>query len=201
MPTPSTTTNGTGPHTTAATPIKSSAAKSRGALKRLKAKAKAGGGGGKGSNRISETPTETESEAEVCWFVSGNYITTELTKDGCQSTTSTVDLSTLEIDPSDPRLAAFSNIFAHFQGGEGDETAEQFAGPAKGEVYYSDEEDDDQEAKENAVKRAQEQEGLTRRQRRQAAVSFVIQCSHFYVTDLGAVCVEIDRGRAEATRR
>ncbi|WVO21572.1 uncharacterized protein IAS62_002881 [Cryptococcus decagattii] len=149
MPTPATTTNGTGPHTTAATPIKSSAAKSRGALKRLKAKAKAGGGAGKGSNRISETPTETESEAE--------------------STTSTVDLSTLEIDPSDPRFAAFSNIFAHFQGGEGDETAEQFAGPAKGEVYYSDEEDDDQEAKENAVKRAQEQEGLTRRQRRQAA--------------------------------
>lgn len=67
MPTPSTTTNGTGPHT-AATPIKSSAAKSRGALKRLKAKAKAGGGAGKGSNRISETPTETESEAEVCLF-------------------------------------------------------------------------------------------------------------------------------------
>lgn len=81
MPTPSTTTNGTGPHTTAATPIKSSAAKSRGALKRLKAKAKAGGGPGKGSNRISKTPTETESEAEVCWFVFHNYIATTLTKD------------------------------------------------------------------------------------------------------------------------
>lgn len=40
MPTPSTTTNGTGPHTTVTAPIKSSAAKSRGALKRLKAKAR-----------------------------------------------------------------------------------------------------------------------------------------------------------------
>lgn len=70
MPTPSITTNGTGPHTTVATPVKSSAAKSRGALKRLKAKARAGGGGGKGSNRMSETPTDTESEAEVCRFVS-----------------------------------------------------------------------------------------------------------------------------------
>lgn len=91
----------------------------------------------------------------------------------------------MEIDPSDPRFSAFSNIFAHFQGGEGDEIAEQLAGPAKGEIYYSDEEDDDQEAKENAVKRAQEQEGLTRRQRRQAAVSFAIICSHFYATNLG----------------
>lgn len=102
-----------------------------------------------------------------------------------QSTTSTVDLSTLEIDPSDPRFTVFSNIFAHFQGGEGAEIPEQFTGPAKGEVYYSDEEDDDQEAKENAVKRAQEQEGLTRRQRRQAAVSFAIQCSHFLWDWLG----------------
>lgn len=188
MPTPSTTTNGTGPHTTAATPIKSSAAKSRGALKRLKAKAKAGGGTGKGSNRISETPAETESEAEVRWFVFRNYIATKLIKDACQSTTSTVDLSTLEIDPSDPRFAAFSNIFAHFQGGEGDETAEQFTGPAKGEVYYSDEEDDDQEAKENAVKRAQEQEGLTRRQRRQAAVSFLIQVLILMWLTWGRLC-------------
>lgn len=70
MPTPSTTTNGAGPHTTVTAPIKSSAAKSRGALKRLKAKARGGGGGGKGSSRMSETPTDTESEAEVCRFVS-----------------------------------------------------------------------------------------------------------------------------------
>ena len=45
------------------------------------------------------------------------------------------------------------------------------AGPAKGEVYYSDEEDEDEETQEKAARKALEQFGMTRRQKRQAAVS------------------------------
>ncbi|ODN98118.1 hypothetical protein I350_07760 [Cryptococcus amylolentus CBS 6273] len=129
-----------------ATPVKTSGVKSRGALKRLKAKAKAGAP--KKEERASVPVTQPESEAE--------------------STTSTIDNSILEIDPNDPNFSAFSSVFAHFQeeATEGDEAAQ---GPQKGEIYYSDEEDDDAEAKERAVRKAAEQEGMTRRQKRQAA--------------------------------
>lgn len=43
------------------------------------------------------------------------------------------------------------------------------SGPSKGEIYYSDEEDEDEESREKA-RRAQDESGMTRRQRRQAAV-------------------------------
>lgn len=84
---------------------------------------------------------------------------------------STIDLTIP--DPSDPNFAAFSSIFAHFNesaDGEGGEGA-LYAGTAKPEVYWSDEEDeDDEENKAKAAARAEAEEGLTRRQKRAAAV-------------------------------
>ncbi|WVQ77708.1 hypothetical protein IAR50_007398 [Cryptococcus sp. DSM 104548] len=136
------------PNGPVAAPVKTSGVKSRGALKRLKAKAKAAEGGNKKEERASVPVTESESEAE--------------------STTSTIDTSILEIDPNDPNFSAFSSVFAHFQE-EAAEGGEEAQGPQKGEIYYSDEEDDDEEAKERAVRKAAEQEGMTRRQKRQAA--------------------------------
>jgi hypothetical protein len=44
------------------------------------------------------------------------------------------------------------------------------AGPAKGEVYYSDEEDEDEESRAKAQLKAMEQSGMTRREKRKAAV-------------------------------
>jgi splicing factor 3B subunit 2 len=78
-------------------------------------------------------------------------------------------MENLVIDPSDPNFAAFASVFAHFQEDQaGDGVLD--AGPAKGEIYYSDEEDEDEESRAKAAKRAQES-GLTRRERRKAAVS------------------------------
>ncbi|WWD19569.1 hypothetical protein CI109_104030 [Kwoniella shandongensis] len=137
-------------------PVKSSAAKSRGALKRLKAKAKGKSGGGKsGTETASEPPTDTESEAES----TASYST---------AATSESIASTFALDPSDPAYSQFASVFAHFQGEDGEQVGED-SGPAKPEIYYSDDEDDDEEAKERAVQKAIEQEGLTRRQKRQAA--------------------------------
>ncbi|WWC64658.1 uncharacterized protein I303_107269 [Kwoniella dejecticola CBS 10117] len=138
--------------------VKSSSAKSRGALKRLKAKQKAAAGIGKNghdsaSASASEPPTDTESEAE--------------------SVTSTSTAATsvdVEFDPSDPAYSAFASILSRFQGQDGDSIENgQAAGPAKGEVYYSDDEDDDEEDVAKAAQRALDQEGLTRRERRKAA--------------------------------
>ncbi|WVW86082.1 hypothetical protein I302_108121 [Kwoniella bestiolae CBS 10118] len=140
-------------------PVKSSSAKSRGALKRLKAKQKAAAGitktpNGRDSASASEPPTDTESDVE--------------------SVTSTSTAATsidINIDTSDPAYSAFSSILARFQGQEGGDALEagQDAGPAKGEVYYSDDEDDDEDDVKKAAQRAADQEGLTRRERRKAA--------------------------------
>jgi len=77
-------------------------------------------------------------------------------------------------DPSDPSYASFASIFAHFneqaEGEGGDSTL--YGGTNKPEVYWSDEEDeDDEENKAKAAARAADEEGLTRRQKRAAAVS------------------------------
>lgn len=73
------------------------------------------------------------------------------------------------LDPSDPAYAAFASVFAHFQE-NGDEAGGYDAGPAKGQVYYSDDEDEDEEQAERRMKLAAES-GMTRRERRKAAVS------------------------------
>lgn len=84
---------------------------------------------------------------------------------------STIDISIP--DPSDPNYASFASIFAHFNDagdGEGGENAWD-AGASKPEVYWSDEEDEDEEEnKAKAAKRAADEEGLTRRQKRAQAV-------------------------------
>ncbi|OCF44586.1 splicing factor 3B subunit 2 [Kwoniella heveanensis CBS 569] len=142
-------------------PIKSSAAKSRGALKRLKAKQK-GKGGSRSKSEVesaSEPPTDTESEAE-----SVSSVTT--------AATSVEDLSSYVIDPSDPAYSAFSSVFSHFQAQDGSAGTLQGGdkdGPAKAQVYYSDDEDDDEEDRQRAAEKAAEQDGMSRRQRKQAS--------------------------------
>ena len=89
--------------------------------------------------------------------------------------TSATSLESLVIDPNDPAYAQFANIFAHFTEGRQDAEAAALAGPNKGEVYYSDEEDEDEEARQKAAAKAAEYEGLTRRERRRAAVSHVCE--------------------------
>ncbi|WVR00211.1 hypothetical protein IAU59_007353 [Kwoniella sp. CBS 9459] len=159
MPAPaSTAVNGNGPVANGHAPIKSSAAKSRGALKRLKAKQKGKGGAGSknGAESASEPPTDTESEVE-----SVSSVTT--------AATSVEDLSSYVLDPSDPALSAFSNVFAHFQAQDGAALPGDEAGPAKAQVYYSDDEDDDEEDRQRAAEKAAEQDGMTRRQKKQAS--------------------------------
>ncbi|GFZ48626.1 Cold sensitive U2 snRNA suppressor 1 [Saitozyma sp. JCM 24511] len=130
---------------------KKSAAKSRGALRRMKAKAKAAS---KGPDSASEAGTESERESDV-----------ESTASSVS--TAATSMENLVIDPSDPNFAAFASVFAHFQEDQAGEGVLD-AGPAKGEIYYSDEEDEDEESRAKAAKRAQES-GLTRRERRKAA--------------------------------
>ncbi|WRT70303.1 uncharacterized protein IL334_007301 [Kwoniella shivajii] len=154
MPAPVSTPKANGDTVNGHGPVKSSAAKSRGALKRLKAKQKAAAGIGKnGHESASEAPTDTESDVE--------------------SVTSTSTAATsidLAFDPSDPAYAAFSSILAKFQGQDVENAEDQqLGGPAKGEVYYSDDEDDDEEDVKKAAQRALDQEGLTRREKRKAA--------------------------------
>ena len=61
-------------------------------------------------------------------------------------------------------------MFQHFaEQQDGDGLGAIVSGPSKGEVYYSDEEDEDEESRDKARK-ALEQSGMTRRQKRQAAV-------------------------------
>ncbi|EIW72250.1 hypothetical protein TREMEDRAFT_72698 [Tremella mesenterica DSM 1558] len=131
--------------------FKSSAAKSRGALKRLKAKAKAKAG----SATPSEAGTESERESD--------------TESITSTSTAATSIEVPSLDPSDPNYAQFANIFAHFQ--EDGQTVEEavLAGPKKGDVYYSDEEDEDEETRQKAAARAAEFEGMTRRERRKAA--------------------------------
>jgi len=169
--------------------IKASAAKSRGALKRLKAKAKAKGGRGP-SESASEAGTESERESDVEVSVRLRYDSPATVRSfmldcgwpwipadpRCQSIASTASTATTSIDTSsfipdasDPAFSAFASVFAHFQG-DGTENGVVEAGPAKGEVYYSDEEDEDEEDRERAARKAFEQQGMTRRQKRQAAV-------------------------------
>ncbi|WVR07758.1 hypothetical protein IAU60_004801 [Kwoniella sp. DSM 27419] len=151
--------NGNGPVANGNGKIKSSAAKSRGALKRLKAKQKAAAGEGKGTSgaeSASEAATDTESEAGSI----ASYST---------DATSVDSVAQYVLDPADPAYSAFSNVFAHFQQEEGAAGVDGVAGGAKPEVYYSDDEDDDEEDRQRAAQKALEAEGLTRRQRRQAA--------------------------------
>lgn len=70
---------------------------------------------------------------------------------------------------SDPTYAQFASVFASFQERESDGLGPVDVGPSKGEIYYSDEEDEDEESRARA-KKAYEQQGMTRRERRQAAV-------------------------------
>jgi splicing factor 3B subunit 2 len=91
-----------------------------------------------------------------------------------QSVTSTstaaTSIDSLDVpDLNDPAFSAFASVFAHFQQtGEDGYPTDQ--GPSKGEVYYSDEEDEDEESRARAAQKAMEQDGMTRRQRRAAAV-------------------------------
>ncbi len=78
-------------------------------------------------------------------------------------------LDTLEVDVNDPTYQQFASVFASFQERESDGLGPVDTGPNKGEVYYSDEEDEDEESRARA-KKAWEQEGMTRRERRAAAV-------------------------------
>ena len=93
---------------------------------------------------------------------------------------SATSLDTLAFDPNDPAFSSYASVFRHFTEGASDGFGPIETGPSKGEVYYSDEEDEDEESREQAARRAMDQEGLTRRQRRQAAVSAIApdtQCS------------------------
>lgn len=159
--------------------VKSSSAKSRGALKRLKAKNKAANGGRAGTDSASEAGTESEreSDTEVGYILlAGLRHINELkhsqsvTSAASTAATSVESLSLLP-DPSDPNYAAFASIFAHFQGAEEGEFGAVTAGPTKGEVIYSDDEMDDEEDMLEAQRKRDEQLGMTRRQRRKAAVS------------------------------
>jgi splicing factor 3B subunit 2 len=71
-------------------------------------------------------------------------------------------------DASNPAFAAFSDVFKHFnESADGLPTVDD--GPAKGQVYYSDDEDEDEETVQRAQQRAMADAGMTRRERRQAA--------------------------------
>jgi splicing factor 3B subunit 2 len=141
-----------------------SAPKSRGALKRLKQKAKKSQAG----ESASEAGTESERESDV--EVSETAPTlSHRSRQSVASTASISSVDTLEIDVNDPTYQQFQSVFASFQEREGDGIAPVDEGPNKGEVYYSDEEDQDEESHARA-KKAWEQEGMTRRERRAAAV-------------------------------
>ena len=88
-----------------------------------------------------------------------------------QSVASSTTSFDFNIDPSDPTYSSFASVFRHFQEGDSNGFGPIETGPSKGEVYYSDEEDEDEESREAAARRAMDQQGMTRRQRRQAAVS------------------------------
>ncbi|KAK4687924.1 splicing factor 3B subunit 2, partial [Tremellales sp. Uapishka_1] len=158
MPAPSTAANGNRNGTVvnghASPAIKSSAAKSRGALKRLKAKQKGKGGSRAGTETASEAETESESESVY----------------SSASTASTsVEAFSLP-DPSDPAFSAFASVFKHFQQTEGEGDGQGFdSGPNKGQIIYSDDEMDDEEEMQKAQQKRNEQVGMSRRQRRQAA--------------------------------
>jgi len=97
-----------------------------------------------------------------------------------QSTLSSMSYQSFEIDTSDPTYQEFASVFQSFQ--ERAENGEVVLdeGPKKGEVYYSDEDEEDEDQY-NARKAGQENDGMTRRQRRQAAVCH--RCPH---TEYGA---------------
>lgn len=87
-----------------------------------------------------------------------------------QSIASSATSFDFSVDPSDPAYSSFASVFRHFQEGGSNGFGPIETGPSKGEVYYSDEEDEDEESREAAARRAMDQQGMTRRQRRQAAV-------------------------------
>jgi splicing factor 3B subunit 2 len=72
-----------------------------------------------------------------------------------------LDGASVDADPS--AYSEFQGVFKHFQEGAGDGLAAD-AGAVKGHVYYSDDEDEDEEAQQRAI-----DDGLSRRQRREAA--------------------------------
>ncbi|KLT45790.1 DUF382-domain-containing protein [Cutaneotrichosporon oleaginosum] len=128
--------------------VKSSAAKSRGALKRLKAKQK---------RAASETPSETPSASDA------ESSSTPVTP----SSTFTVEAFLDATPEADPNYSQFATVFKHFT--EGEDGMPVDAGPQKGEVYWSDEEEDDEEAVARAKDRAMKDAGMTRRERRNAS--------------------------------
>lgn len=68
------------------------------------------------------------------------------------------------VDASNPSFTEFANVFKHFQEGTVDGLPSVDPGASKGHVYYSDDEDEDEEM----IQRAKD-DGLTRRQRREAS--------------------------------
>lgn len=158
--------------------VKSSAAKSRGALKRLKAKQKGKGGGSvSGAEAASDAGAESDAEVSYSDGMRVSKSTGELTRQSVASvstTASNFDFGPI-LDPSDPAFAAFADVFAHFQ--EQDEEGFPVDGvPAKGQVYYSDDEDEDEEQAERR-KKAADESGMTRREKRKAAVSSPLHLS------------------------
>ncbi|BEI86931.1 hypothetical protein CcaverHIS002_0702770 [Cutaneotrichosporon cavernicola] len=130
--------------------VKSSAAKSRGALKRLKAKQK---------RAASEAPSESSSAVSDA---ESNSVPATPTS------TLTVEAFLDSAPESDPNYSQFATVFRHFNEGE-DGLPVIDAGPKKGEVYWSDEEEDDEEAVARAKDRAMKDAGMTRRERRNAS--------------------------------
>lgn len=180
--------NGTAPNGHAngdsSTKVKSSSAKSRGALKRLKAKQKGKNGGTSVSGTESASEAGGESDVEVSYLVQVDRISLDNSADNAQSiasystTATSIEDLTPMLDPSNPAFAAFADVFAHFQ--EQDEEGFPVDGvPAKGQVYYSDDEDEDEEQAERR-KKAADESGMTRREKRKAAVS----------SDLSFLCLE-----------
>ncbi len=142
--------------------VKSSAAKSRGALKRLKAKQKRAA-----SEAPSETPSAT-SDAEVGSVRASARLPQSVSIPATPTSSFTVE-SFLDSTPeADPNYSQFATVFKHFTEGE-DGLPAVDSGPQKGEVYWSDEEEDDEEAVARAKDRAMKDAGMTRRERRNAS--------------------------------
>lgn len=89
---------------------------------------------------------------------------------------SSTSYQSFEIDTSDPTYQQFASVFQSFKERAEDGEVVLDEGPKKGEVYYSDEDEEDEDQY-NARKAGQENDGMTRRQRRQAAVCPLNSCT------------------------
>ena len=148
------------PNGTAAAP-KLSHAKSRGALKRLKAKQ-----AGKKEKPTPTASSASESEPEVSGF---RLLFVDIDR---QPSTPLTNLDSLILpnDPNDPAFSAFASVFAHFQP---ESTGNGLDGPLKPEVIYSDDDMDDEEEMEIAKGNANK---MSKKEKRRANVSASVPC-------------------------